>query len=67
MSCVARRKVNVMLRWSLIEGQVAWSDASAPARLPNIFQRLVCYSIIQRIKTSAKLNIHLVSHLQITF
>lgn len=68
MSGVARRKVICDAGRFLIEGQVAWSDASAPARLPNLyFQRPACYCIIQRIKTSAESNINLFSRFQFIF
>ena len=33
-------------QWFLIDGQVAWSSASAPARLPNIFNGL--HSIVSQ-------------------
>ena len=37
---VVRRKVNLKVDGFLIDGQVAWESASAPARLPNNFNGL---------------------------
>ena len=40
MSVITRRKVLFDAQRFLIDGQVAWNSASAPARLPNIFNGL---------------------------
>ena len=55
---ISRRKAIVMLGGFLIDNRVAWNGASAPARLPDIFNGMhKIIFVTHPFKTSLSLNI----------